>query len=160
MKWNYKKLWDIEMKKTFLFFYFSIFLFTCAQTYKNENIYTLYNKYLITLNNKDYNSSIDMLSSRNKRDLVKHSSRKNFFEYFPVISTIDNVIVKEENHLNISYANIKCLTINGYDSFNEPTSLNVEYINENGLWLLDYVQVMFLESKSGFSKQAICPTRI
>jgi len=52
-----------------------------------------------------------------------------------------------------------CLTINGYNSVGEPTTLNFELIKENNEWRFGYVQMMYHESKQEYPSSVMCPKK-
>lgn len=52
-----------------------------------------------------------------------------------------------------------CLTINGYNSVGEPTTLNFELLNEDNAWKLSYVQMMYHDSKKDFPLSVMCPQK-
>jgi hypothetical protein len=145
--------------KNFLFSLFIVLtVCSCASTEnKITNIYELYKTYIIDLKNDQYNPAIELLSFRNQNDLKENSKLKSFTDYFPVLASLDEVIVNEINYFKKNELSKSCLTINGYDSSKEPTTIHIEFVNEKGEWKLDYVQVMYLGSKKEFPKKAACP---
>lgn len=151
------------MKKYIFYIFALISLASCVQhiNIKDSNVlYDQYMKFTSLLSKRDYMPAIDMLSQRNLNDLSSHSNKKHFSQYFPVISTINNVLAIEQGSFS-KLDNAKgCLTVFGLDSSNEPTSINIEYINEAGAWKLDYAQVMYHGSKTELPQDAKCPARM
>ncbi len=138
-------------------------LSSCVQfeTVDNRNIlHNQYTKYVLLLNKPNNETAIDMLSRRNVDDLITYSSKSEFLKHFPVISTIDQVLLEEHGIFEETNSKKGCLTVFGIDSSKEPTSMNMEYISEEGSWKLDYVQVMYHGSKSELPKNVKCPTRM
>ena len=96
-----------------------------------------------------------MLSVRNIKDLSENSSDRDFTTYFPVISSIDNTLVKQTSYYEKSSNEKGCLTVVGFDSSNEPTSINLEYLLEGHDWKLDYVQVVYHDFKDILPVEAL-----
>ena len=151
------------MKKHIFSLIVLILLSSCAK-HMNINsrdvLHIQYMKYASLLNNHDYLPAIDMLSKRNLDDLISHSNKQFFVKHFPVISTINQVLAVEQGYFEKLNINKGCLTIFGVDSSNEPTSMNIEYVNEADNWKLDYIQVMYHGSKTELPHEAKCPIRI
>ncbi len=140
-----------------------VLLASCIQleTITNQSVlHKQYTKYQSLLSKGDSSAAIDMLSKRNIDDLTSHSSKEEFFKYFPVISTINQVFLEEQGGFEVTNDRSGCLTVFGIDSSKEPTSMNMEYVSEEGAWKLDYVQVMYHGSMSELPKKAKCPTRM
>jgi hypothetical protein len=112
------------------------------------------------LSNRNYFAAIDMLSKRNIDDLVTNSSKNEFANYFPMISTINELLIKELGRFEEIHNSKGCLTVFGLDSSNEPTSMNLEFVSEIGHWKLDYVQVMYHSSKPELPEKVKCPERM
>jgi len=70
---------------------------------------------------------------------------------------LSNYIYKDVSHYQIFNNNMGCLSINGIDKNNEPLSLHVEYNKKNDAWLVNYVFLSFIENRSAYTKEAICP---
>jgi hypothetical protein len=151
------------MKRTILGLAAVILLSSCAQ-YKNVGgrnvLYNQYQEYISFLNENNDVAAIDLLSQRIVDDLVSNSSKKDFTKYFPVVSRINRVLSEEHGYFEEVYDRKGCLTVFGVDSSNEPTSVNMEYIGENGSWKLDYIQVMYHGSKDELPIKVTCPARM
>jgi len=137
-----------------------ILLNSCAAISENVALYPIYKSFISSLAEKKHEKSFDMLSSRNQNNLLKSSSVKQFSNHYPVLSSLNTVFLKENEHFeNISSKN-GCLTINGFDSSKEPTSINLDFIKENNKWKLDYIQIMYHGSNKEFPIIATCPIRL
>lgn len=151
------------MFRVILSFVTLVFLSSCAQlrtTDGKDVLYRQYTKYNSFLNESNNVAAINMLSQRNIDDLMAHSNTNGFQEYFPVISTINHVLLEEHGRFEEINIDKGCLSVFGVDTSKEPTSINMEYINEQGRWKLDYVQVMYHGSKAELPKNTTCPTRM
>jgi hypothetical protein len=140
-----------------------VFLSSCAQfktTGARDVLYNQYVKYISFLSEPNNEAAINMLSQRNIDDLRTHSNVNGFQKYFPVISTINHVLLEEHGSFEAVNIDKGCLSVFGVDTSKEPTSINMEYINEQGRWKLDYIQVMYHGSKAELPKRATCPTRM
>ncbi len=133
---------------------------SCATISDNLALYPIYKSYISSLEEKEYEKSFGILSSRNKNDLLKNSSMKKFSKHYPVLSSLNTVLFKETEHFENINSKNGCLTVNGFDSSKEPTSINLEFIKENNKWKLDYTQIMFHGSNKEFPIVATCPTRL
>jgi len=73
--------------------------------------------------------------------------------------SINDVVANETGYFEKTSDNKACLTIVGYDSSNDKTAINVEYIYEASLWKLDFVQLQYLLNESDkLPTEATCPT--
>ncbi len=136
----------------------SIFLLSCATFDKAKMVspYESYKSYLEALKAKDYNSAASMLSSKSKNE---YNADKDFNDFFPFFSSIDTVVIKETTHYQKILGSKSCLTVNGFNSTGEPTSLNFELLNENSAWKFSYVQMMYHDSKDEFPSSVKCPPK-
>jgi hypothetical protein len=151
------------MKKYMLALVATILMSSCAQHINVKDRYVLHNqymKYVSLLNNHDYSPAIGMLSQRNVEDLVSNSNKELFSKHFPVLSAINQVLAAEQGNFEKLNNNEGCLTVFGVDPSNEPTSINIEYLNEGGVWKLDYAQVIYHGSISELPHMAVCPSRM
>jgi hypothetical protein len=51
-----------------------------------------------------------------------------------------------------------CLALNGYDKEKSPLVFSLKYISSNGHWLIDKIQVAFVEDTTDFVNSAKCPS--
>jgi len=157
MIWNCKKLWGINMK----YFYIitvSAFLISCA-SYEKKNVatpYENYESYIQSLKDKNYKSAVSMLSSK---ITAEYNSSEDFNDSFPFFSSVDTVVVNEKVSYHKIFDSKSCLTINGYNSVGEPTTLNFEFLFENNAWKFSYVQMMYHETKEEFPLSVTCPPK-
>jgi len=133
---------------------------SCAAISENVALYPIYKSYISSLDGKKYEQSFGILSNRNQNDLLKSSSIKQFSNHYPVLSSLNTVLLKEIEHFENINSKNGCLTVNGLDSSKEPTSINLEFIKENNKWKLDYTQIMYHGSNKDFPIIATCPARL
>jgi len=139
---------------------FIFILSSCASTSDENNAYSTYKEFIQKTKNGENSLVLSMLSIRNKEDLLKNSTVKGLGKYFPTLSSLHTVLVKETEHYQGNKGNKVCLTVNGFDSSHEPTSINIEYVVEKEGLKLDYIQVMFHASVKEFPLIATCPVRL
>lgn len=120
----------------------------------------------------EYDSYIYALESKTTSKALQHLSRKHtikldadplwddFESTLPIISVLDRMLPTTHSSFEIIQHSAACLTVNGDDPGNEPTSINIEFIQENSIWKMDYVQVVYHESADDLPKAAVCPTRL
>ncbi|WP_110188739.1 hypothetical protein [Pokkaliibacter plantistimulans] len=53
-----------------------------------------------------------------------------------------------------------CLLVNGYDINDEPMTFSLEYLREQGQWLIDGVNVALYKSADAFPRHVKCPDEI
>jgi hypothetical protein len=70
--------------------------------------------------------------------------------------TIGQYIHKEFSHYEKFELNRGCLTLNGHKEDNNPTSLFLEYRQDNGVWLISATYI-YVQEKQDFSEKALCP---
>lgn len=136
----------------------SVLLISCVSLEKNKTVppYDRYKLYLKSLKEKDYKSAALMLSNNIRNE---YNAGKNFNDLFPFFSSIDTVVTNETAHYQKTFSSKSCLTVNGYNSVGEPTTLNFELLNENRAWKFSYVQMMYHESKEEFPSSVKCPPK-
>ena len=158
MTWSFKGSWGCNMKT--LFFVASSFLLLSCTTFEESqqaSLYKNYKSYLNALKTRNYDSAIAMLALHNRNRFSNSKDGEDFNGFFPFFSSVDTVITNEINHYQEFLGSKGCLTINGFDSVGEPTSLNFELLNENDEWKFRYVQMIYHESKDEFPSSAKCP---
>ena len=62
-------------------------------------------------------------------------------------------------HESIS-GNEGCLSVNGYSEKNSPAAIYVQYVKKDSLWLINLIELNYLESENDFTTQAKCPVDI
>lgn len=73
---------------------------------------------------------------------------------------LSRYIETTDSHYQKLNGNLGCLTINGFDNEKSPVSLFVEYKKENTSWYVNYMYLNFIENKSEFINDAVCPKDI
>lgn len=63
---------------------------------------------------------------------------------------------REINHVENIKGDVGCLSVNGFNKYEEPITLNIEYRYMDG-WRIDYVHVDLKESASDFQRKITCP---
>ena len=135
------------------------FLFSCASYEINSNNtvpYESYKSYLKSLKDKNYKSAASILSSKIKNE---YTSKDDYNDSFPFFSSIDTVVTNEMIYYQDEFDSYSCLTINGYNSAGEPTTLNFELLKEDDAWKFSYVQIMYHDSKKDFPLSVMCPQK-
>lgn len=111
--------------------------FTAYSLEANEdNINTIYSRYI----SSDLLSGEKTISSDASRQLLFKDYMKRYFNHFERIQGGQG-----------------CLTINGYDSENMPLTFNIEYAMENKKWLIEEIDILFVNDVTEFSETAKCP---
>lgn len=145
------------MKYSFILI-ISILLQSCT-TFNKKDVaspYENYKLYLEALKRQDYNSALSMLSSKIIDQDAKH---EEFNDSYPFFSSVGTVVSKEVSHFQEVFRSRSCLTVNGFNDTNEPTSLNFELLNEKNTWKFSYVQMMYHDSSEEFPSSAQCPPK-
>lgn len=157
MRWSFKRLWGIEMTRL-VFLLLALLVTSCASMRGGADLYAAYNSYASEIERKNYQVVIDRyLSNRNKQDVMTQTTNSDFESEFPILSSFSSTLIKEVGHYQKVTGDKGCLTINGFDSNSEPTSLNLKYVREGGGWKLDYVQIAYHKSEREFKPLATCP---
>lgn len=119
--------------------------------------YHIFNSSLAASN---VSQSVSLLSKRNRGELKQNYSYENFKSTFPVLATAHKILSVQSHEYQIIEDEVACITINGLDSGGEPTSINVELLDEDQVWVVDYLQVLYLEKETEYPQAAICPNRM
>jgi hypothetical protein len=69
---------------------------------------------------------------------------------------IGQYIHNETSHYEKIELNRGCLTMNGHDEDSNPTSLFLEYRQNDGAWLISSTYI-YVQEKQDFSEKALCP---
>jgi len=147
--------------KTFFIVATSILLLSCATFKQGQQIslYKNYRLYLDALKTKNYTSAVSMLTPYNRNKFSNSKDGENFNDFFPFFSSVDTVVTNELNNYQGFFGSKGCLTVNGYNSAGEPTTLNFELLSENDEWKFSYVQMMYHSSNNEFPSSTKCPPR-
>ncbi len=135
---------------------------SCASTVNSvskDYPYDTYTSYINALNNQNYKASLNLLSRSNNLRFSQQEGSEAFDAFFPFFSSINTVVTNEVNHYQAIHSEKACLTVVGFDSTKEPTSVNFELFNEGGKWRFSFVQMVYHESSVEFPNSAICPKK-
>ncbi|WP_431687536.1 hypothetical protein [Hahella sp. NBU794] len=66
-------------------------------------------------------------------------------------------MLREHSHSAAVGEDSGCLTVNGYGIGGEPLTFYLAYVQEGAEWLIDDVNVVFLEPEQAFGTTAKCP---
>ena len=156
MTCNFNESWISNMR-ALLLVAMSIALLSCAALEKKQqaSFYNKYKSYIDALKTGNYDSALTMLTLQNQFSISKDN--ESFTDFFPFFSSVDTVITDEKNYNQVFFGSKGCLTVNGFNSANEPTSLNFELLTENNEWKFSYVQMMYHESTDEFPLSVKCP---
>ncbi len=145
--------------KTLFFIAASIGLLSCVTLEEKQQVsfYNKYKSYIDALKTGNYDSALTMLTLHNQSQFSTSKDNESFTDFFPFFSSVDTVITDEKNHYQDFFGSKGCLTVNGFNSAGEPTSLNFELLTENGEWKFSYVQMMYHESRDEFPSSVKCP---
>jgi len=130
----------------------------CASHNRNDTLFDAYSLYADKVQERDYQYVLEELLTRSmkSRDL---KSSSDFPDYFPILSDLPDILVKNEKHFEMRDGNFGCLTLNGFDRFDRPAVIKMEFGKEQERWKLDYVAVDYLDSPAEFKNSAVCPKR-
>lgn len=134
------------------------FTASCASLQKEvASPYEQYGRFIDSLERKDSERSLSLLSDFNIERFKKRESNESFDYFFPFFSSIDTVVAKEVGHFQKIYNNSACLTVVGFDKKNEPTSISFQFVKEEGNWKFNLVHMIYHESANEFPSEALCP---
>ena len=119
-----------------------------------------YERFIYALETKATSTALQHLSQRHAIELGADAPWADFKNSLPVISVLDRILPMPRTSFESFQHNTACLTVNGDDPGNEPTSIHVEFIQENSTWKMDYVQVVYHESEDDLPTAAVCPQRL
>ncbi len=147
--------------KIALIFPILIFLASCSVFQKSNEVapYDRYTSYIVALKAGNYDSALSMLTTHNQKLFSNSTTGESFNAFFPFFSSIGTVVTDELSHYQNLIKAKSCLTISGFNDAGEPTSLNLELLNEDGQWKFSYVQIIYHESKKEFSSFPKCPAK-
>ncbi|MDV2078919.1 hypothetical protein [Marinobacter xestospongiae] len=135
-----------------------MFIGGCASHGDYVYLYDVYKEYAYRLQERDYGYIMEdaLSSSMSNRGL---EDPKEFSDYYPVLSDLPDILVKKTAHYELRDGGFGCLTLNGFDRFDRPAVIKMEFKREQERWKLDYVSVDYLDSPAGFIEAAVCPKR-
>lgn len=131
----------------------ALFLFSCAATNGKPELFESYKAYSnkIKKNNQDF--ILSMLSKKRAKEIKQRGEKE-----FPVLSEFPRVLSKIESHYQKIEKNQGCLTINGYGGNNKPIILSITYLNENKIWVINFVEIYYADSTKEFLGNGVCPS--
>jgi len=74
-----------------------------------------------------------------------------------ILGSLPTKIVQEEHHFEAKYGNQGCLTFNGLDEDQEPKTLSIYYVWQDGRWLMNKLYMAVHETKEGYYMRPYCP---
>ncbi len=77
----------------------------------------------------------------------------------PFWKHIANEIRTEHSHFEKIAGDSGCLTLNGLDKYDRPSSLSLYYIEENGNWVINGIMVGGHGSIGDYYNEPTCPSR-
>lgn len=119
-----------------------------------------YDSFIYALESKSTSKALQHLSQRHTIKLDVDPQWDDFENTLPIISVLDRMLPTTRSSFEVIQHNTACLTVNGDDPGNEPTSFNIAFVQENSVWKMDYVQVVYHESRDDLPTAAACPTRL
>jgi hypothetical protein len=69
-----------------------------------------------------------------------------------------NNMVTEDSHFEKMHERHGCLSINGYDEKNNPLIFFLKFISKDSRWLIDKINVVYINDINGFVNSAKCPS--
>lgn len=135
-----------------------VFAGGCATYSEPVYLYDFYNQYSQRLDVKDYDYIMDeaLSSSMKNRGL---EDPDQFRDYYPVLSGLPDLLQRKTTHYELMDGAHGCLTLNGFDRFEQPAVIKMEFKKEHNSWKLDYFSVDYIDSPSHFADAAVCPKR-
>lgn len=130
----------------------ALFVVSCVTTKPPDVLYTQFTAYSLEANENNINTiysryfSPDLLSV--EKAISPDVSRQLLFKDY---------MTRYFNHFENINGGHGCLTINGYDSENMPLTFNIEYTMENTKWLIEEIDILFVNDVTEFSETAKCP---
>ncbi|MEJ2463675.1 MAG: hypothetical protein P8098_18895 [Candidatus Thiodiazotropha sp.] len=145
-----------------LYIIFAFALTSCATSVNHSNG-TLYRKY------QEYKSAVELNDevavskavSKEYMEMLKEIDRKIPAELgfnIPLWKSLASDIVIEYSHFEEIHGESGCLTLNGLDKRDSPSSLSLYYIKENGNWVFNYFESSAHDSIKDYYTKPTCPS--
>ncbi len=99
--------------------------------------------------------------SREYMEMLKEIDRKMPPEIgfnAPLWKSLASDIATEYSHYEAINGETGCLTLNGLDTQDSPSSLSLYYIKENGNWVFNYFESSAHDSINDFYTKPTCPS--
>lgn len=139
------------------------FLVTSCVAYEKQGadsvLRAAYQRYVALLDQANYPAALSALSARNIADFDAHGGNSDFRSFFPVISSINQQLVQTLHSFERLVGDKGCLTVTGLDVTHSPTSMNLAFLQQKGIWKLDFVQIVYHASQDEQPLTATCPER-
>lgn len=135
----------------------------CTTTQPNKPDSTLrseYDSFIYALESKATSKALQQLSQRHASQLDAAPQWDDFEHKLPIMSILDRMLPTTRSSFESIQHNTACLTVNGDDPGNEPTSVNIAFVQESNAWKMDYVQVVYHETTEDLPTTAICPAKL
>lgn len=136
-----------------VFFAFVLVSVSCANyRFLNVDLFSLYSGLSASVEqNKILNERKIYFSSLYLGEVRDNDKDSQF------VLTVPGYIQTVDSHYQVIKGGTGCLTVNGFENTGDPVSLHVEYINESGQWLVNYMYVNLIDNQSKFFKESVCP---
>ncbi|WDE05202.1 hypothetical protein SG34_028570 [Thalassomonas viridans] len=128
---------------------------SCTAKITEKSLYKQFSAYALTANNNNILSQSPKFFS--KRLLAQANSSKASQAEIAGQLLFKQYMATQVNSFEVITDNSGCLTVNGYDSENMPLSFNLKYIHNQEKWLIDDINISFVNSEADFSTSAQCP---
>ena len=125
----------------------------------SPDLYSEYESFIYALESKASSKALQHLSQKHSAELDANPQWEDFAHNLPILSTLDRMLPTTRSRFERIQHRTACLTVNGEDPGEEPTSVNIEFVQENNAWKMDYVQVVYHESIEDLPTAAVCPVR-
>ncbi|MEJ2042650.1 MAG: hypothetical protein P8X89_05185 [Reinekea sp.] len=114
-----------------------------AQSTASGPLYKAYASYL---------SNQQSLSFYFSPDILEH----NLLEDLHPTHYVHDWMTVEASHVENIETESGCLSINGFNSYNDPLTLSLTFVNYDGHWVIDYRLIDYLNDETEFSSKARC----
>ncbi|PXF31408.1 hypothetical protein WH50_10040 [Pokkaliibacter plantistimulans] len=151
------------MMHILLSFLFSLFVATNSYADQPSPLLDAFNKFSLEVNESN---AFEKGPSFFTKEFIKEAQ----FSKDPDVNeksllrayTMHEMVKKRENSFEMQEKGsaLGCLTINGYNSTDEPLSIFILYKNSESHWLVSQVHVEFLNEGDAFTDHAQCPQEV
>ncbi|CAA0118128.1 Uncharacterised protein [BD1-7 clade bacterium] len=152
MKWSFREIWGIDMKvNSFVSIALLCFAFGCTATKNSSSLFSEYESYLRDVNRENLSK---VYSGYFSPALLEGESIHN-------LDVVDQLMFKNymdrmDSHFQSKGNSVGCLSVNGFDLENMPVTFRLRYSKPTN-WLIEEVQVRFVNSITDFDRSAKCP---
>ncbi len=139
--------------KLFISLILSLFLYGCSVfNVEQADLYEIYTRQVMAAENSTTVANRKSFFTSEYLEKVDVADEKSL-----LLLNLSKYIDQEMSHYQKIDGRAGCLSVNGIDASEEPLSLHVEYKQEKGSWLVDYMFLHFMESSKDYVGEAICP---